>query len=157
MNSRTVLVGLFGLALFVVGIIQHIPLAVFFGFLGFFTAVDVWGFGYLLGHETGNPKDGKVVHVYHAILGLFQIGSMYFVNLFLGLSTVIACTVAWYLLLCDLLYYWMTLHKLDNFTWWNYSPVVFLFQRILKQDAAPAWAVRVSAIAGLLIGLWILS
>jgi O-antigen/teichoic acid export membrane protein len=84
---------------------------------------------------------------------MFQIVLMYALVLHTGIVTAAGATIAWYFLVCDVLYYWALEIKLDSFSWFQSSPVVFVFQRILKRPAAPVWSVLASSIVGLALAM----
>ncbi|GEM_PF-4704104 len=116
-------------------------------FIFIYTAYDVLGFR--------DIDQGRGSEEYRIIQGMFKIAILAVVGFLTGWLTVAACVVAWYLLACDVLYYWCIATPLDDFTWFLGSPVPFVYNVVFKVPA-PAWAVRISAIVGTIIGLFLI-
>lgn len=141
LDSRTGLLILVGTILFMIPLHATGVL----GFVMLFSAFDIIGFG--------RADQGRGSAAYRILQVMFQVVLTYALSQHAGLVTAAAATIAWYLLVCDVLYYWAMEIKLDAFSWFHSSPVVFLFQRILKRPAAPAWSVLASAIIGLVLAM----
>src|SRR5213075_2069157 len=116
------------------------PLLNLMGFVLLDTSFDVLGFKYT------NLNRGSAS--YRIIQKMFQFSVLALVFVHVGAAAVVACAVASYLLVSDVLYYFALSLKLTPFSWYKPSPVVFLFTVVLKRPSAPVWAVLLSAVVG---------
>lgn len=141
LDSRTGLLILLGGILFMIG--THVTGVL--GFVMLFSAFDVVGFWH------ADARRGSAG--YRILQAIFQVVLTYALAQHCGMVTAIGATIAWYFLACDVLFYWALEIKLTSFDWFHSSPVVFLFQRVLKLPAAPAWSVLASSIVGLVLAM----
>jgi hypothetical protein len=141
LDTRTGLLLFVGTLLFLIN--AHVAGVI--GFVMLFTAFDVIGFYYV--DEKRGSAGYRIVQV------MFQAALTYVLAEHVGLVAAIGATIAWYLLACDVLFYWALGIELSPFNWFGASPVVFIFQRLLKQPSAPAWSVLLSSIVGILLAI----
>jgi len=121
----------------------------FTGFILLFSVFDVYGYK-KVGKFVNGDEEG--IAEYRIIQLMFQVLFIYYLVLSDGWLTAACAVFAWWLLACDLLYYFILNEKLTPFTWFKTSPVVFIHNVLLKEPA-PVGAVLVSAIVGFLAGL----
>lgn len=136
LNSRI------GLTILLSTVLLFIPIPIFtvLSFVGFFAAFDVLGYKFL--SDGKNNPSYRIIQLMFQVFLTLAIGKMY------GWKAAIECTIAWWLLASDVVYYWILGVKLDAFHWWKYSPIVFIAQKVFKMNAAPASWVLASAIIG---------
>jgi hypothetical protein len=143
--SRTGIMLLCGFALLLV----PFSIAHLIGYLFIFTAFDVFGYRYVGRFITG--KELRVPE-YRVVQLTFQVLLTCIAVIVDGYYAAIAFTVAWLLLVCDVLYYYCVNERLTPFTWFIYSPINFIYNVLLKKPTS-VWAVVASAIMGLLTGI----
>lgn len=141
LDSRTGLLTVVGAILFAIP--THVTGVL--GFIFLFTAFDVAGYHHAAG-EKGSAS-------YRIMQVMFQAVLTFALAEYVSIAAAIGGTIAWYLLTCDVIFYWAVKATVGPFSWFHFSPVVFLYQRIMKQEAAPAWSVLVSSLVGLVLAL----
>lgn len=135
------------------------PVAVYLAMIVLFTAFDIFGFRFIAGKNrevVTNDTQGFIdrsLPAYRILQVAFQILISVVAWQRFGWTVPVAFLVSWELLTCDVLFYYAIGIKLNDFSWWDWSPVVFFEKQIEKKTAAPAWLVLVSGIVGLLMGL----
>jgi hypothetical protein len=124
----------------------------FIGFILIFQSYDVWGY-----RDVGKfdvPEPPKGLEEYRVMQFAFQVLFMRLIYAIDGGPTTLACLIAWYLLACDVIYYFSVNRKLEPFDWFLISPVNAINHFIFKQKT-PVWAVLASAFVGVAAGLFL--
>lgn len=121
------------------------------GFVLLFTVFDVYGFRYVGKFKTG--KENGVLE-YRIMQIMFQAVFIALISLIDGKATAVACFIAWWLLVSDVLYYWALNETLTPFTWALWSPVNAVYHFIFHQPT-PVSAVITSALTGTATGLFL--
>ena len=94
----------------------------------------------------------KGTKTYRILQGAFQLFTSILLYQWCGWQAVLGANIMWYFLVCDILFYWIDGKKLDDFTWFKFSPFNFYFN-VIKKLPTPAVWVRISALVGVMLGL----
>ncbi len=109
------------------------------------TSFDVFGFTHT-DQSRGSAS-------YRIIQKMFQFAVLLLIYIHVGPTAVIACLIASWLLVCDVLFYFALSLPLEPFSWFKESPVNFFFITILKRPVTPVWAVLVSSGLGFALAI----
>ena len=128
-----------------------INLALYLSSLVLFTVFDIVGY-----RDVGKFVTGKEPNIiqYRVMQGMFQGALATILTLVGGPYLGLAFLMAWWLLVCDVLYYLFLGIKLEPFSWFLINPFVFISNKIFKEPA-PVYLIVLSATIGLLGGLFI--
>lgn len=145
MISREGALLVLGIAFMAAAYVIPQPITVYLGYICLFTAFDVFGFT--------RTDHSKGTAAYRIIQFMFQAALTAYVFEWQGFWTALACTIAWWFLACDVLFYWALGVKVTAFTWFRESPVIAFYTILLGRSEAPALAVKLSAFVGFATGL----
>jgi len=123
----------------------------FLAFVFLFNSFDVWGFKGVGKFETGTEAGIKEYRLIQIMFQAIFVALIYQMD---GIPTAVACMLGWWLLCCDVLFYFALGEKLTPFTWALWSPVNAIYKVVFKEPT-PVWAVLTSAVIGLVVGLTI--